>query len=65
MASWYERKSTLYPSIAAKGFNESLSIGRVQSPTVYLIYQRQKEIENFVSTTFYEFEGNIKEKQKR
>nr|WP_231860394.1 hypothetical protein [Bacillus sp. OxB-1] len=29
------------------------------------MYQRQKEIENFVSTTFYEFEGNIKEKQKR
>lgn len=42
-----------------KGFNESLSIGRVQSPTVYLIYQRQKEIENFVSTPFYEIEGNF------
>ncbi|MEC2323492.1 DNA topoisomerase [Lederbergia lenta] len=33
-----------------KGFNERLSIGRVQSPTVYLIYQRQKEIEaNFTA----------------
>lgn len=42
-----------------KGFNESLSIGRVQSPTVYLIYQRQKEIESFVSTPFYEIEGNF------
>lgn len=42
-----------------KGFNESLSIGRVQSPTIYLIYQRQKEIENFVSTPFYEIEGNF------
>ncbi|MHC8514785.1 DNA topoisomerase [Sporosarcina sp. ITBMC105] len=42
-----------------KGFNESLSIVRVQSPTVYLIYQRQKEIENFVSTPFYEIEGNF------
>ncbi len=42
-----------------KGFNESLSIGRVQSPTVYLIYQRQKEIENFVSTPFYEIMGNF------
>ncbi|WP_261007249.1 DNA topoisomerase, partial [Staphylococcus haemolyticus] len=36
-----------------KGFNDSLSIGRVQSSTVYLIYQRQKEIEQFVSTPFY------------
>ncbi|MEG0473411.1 MAG: DNA topoisomerase III [Solibacillus sp.] len=43
-----------------KGFNESLSIGRVQSPTVYLIYQRQKEIQTFVSTPFYEIEGNFK-----
>lgn len=41
-----------------KGLNESLSIGRVQSPTV-LIYQRQKEIENFISTPFYEIEGNF------
>ena len=42
-----------------KGFNDSLSIGRVQSPTVYLIYQRQKEIEQFVSTPFYEIEGSF------
>lgn len=34
--------------------NNSLSVGRVQSPTVYMIYQRQKEIENFVSKPFYE-----------
>src|SRR5699024_14139 len=42
-----------------KGYNDSLSIGRVQSPTVYLIYQRQKEIEQFVSTPFYEIEGGF------
>ncbi|CAQ48493.1 hypothetical protein JN533_21080 [Staphylococcus aureus] len=42
-----------------KGFNDSLSIGRVQSSTVYLIYQRQKEIEQFVSTPFYEIEGSF------
>lgn len=45
--------------IQQKGFNQSLSIGRVQSPTVYLIYQRQKEIEQFVSTPFYEIEGSF------
>src|SRR5699024_2775693 len=33
------------------------SIGRVQSPTVYMIYQRQKEVENFVSKPFYELES--------
>lgn len=42
-----------------KGFKESLSIGRVQSPTVYMIYQRQLEIENFVPKAFYEIEGNF------
>lgn len=41
------------------GFKESLSIGRVQSPTVYMIYQRQLEIENFVPKAFYEVEGNF------
>ncbi|UOQ91963.1 DNA topoisomerase 3 [Halobacillus shinanisalinarum] len=40
-----------------KGFASYLSIGRVQSPTVYLIYQRHKEIENFVSEPFYQIEG--------
>ncbi|SIS44945.1 DNA topoisomerase-3 [Salimicrobium flavidum] len=43
-----------------KGFGSHLSIGRVQSPTVYLIYQRHKEIENFVSEPFYQIEGNFK-----
>ncbi|MBN9654751.1 DNA topoisomerase 3 [Halobacillus sp. GSS1] len=40
-----------------KGFGSYLTIGRVQSPTVYLIYQRHKEIENFVSEPFYQIEG--------
>lgn len=40
-----------------KGFQSYLSIGRVQSPTVYLIYQRHKEIENFVSEPYYQIEG--------
>jgi len=42
-----------------KGLSGSLSIGRVQSPCVYLIYQRQKEIENFVSKPFYQIEGSF------
>lgn len=46
-----------------KGYSGSLSIGRVQSPTVYLIYQRQKEIETFVSKPFYEIEANFTAEQ--
>lgn len=43
-----------------KGFKGSISIGRVQSPTVYLIYQRHVEIENFKPENFYEIEGVFK-----
>ncbi|MFS0604938.1 DNA topoisomerase III [Peribacillus frigoritolerans] len=42
-----------------KGLKESLSIGRVQSPAVYLIYQRQLEIENFVPKPFFEIEADF------
>ncbi|RWZ54492.1 type IA DNA topoisomerase [Halobacillus fulvus] len=40
-----------------KGYASYLTIGRVQSPTVYLIYQRHKEIENFKPEPFYQIEG--------
>jgi len=42
-----------------KEFKESLSIGRVQSPTVFLIYQRQQEIDTFVPKPFYEIEADF------
>lgn len=42
-----------------KGLNTSLSVGRVQSPTVYMIYQRQKEIEEFVPKPFFELFSNF------
>ncbi|MGK7376768.1 DNA topoisomerase 3 [Planococcus sp. 1R117A] len=40
-----------------KGIREVFAIGRVQTPTVFLIYQREKEIEEFVPEPFYEIEG--------
>jgi DNA topoisomerase-3 len=43
-----------------KGIKDTFSVGRVQSPTVYMIYQRQKEIENFVSKPFYELFGTFR-----
>src|SRR5699024_4766583 len=42
------------------GYKETLSIGRVQSPSTYLIYQREKEIENFVKEKFYKIYGVFK-----
>ncbi|MCF7625454.1 DNA topoisomerase III [Peribacillus simplex] len=39
--------------------NSSISIGRVQSPVVFLIYKRQLEIENFVAKPFYEIEADF------
>lgn len=43
--------------LKAKGYEQVFPIGRVQSPTVYLVYERQKEIETFVSEPFFEVEA--------
>jgi len=45
--------------LKAKGIQQVFPIGRVQSPTVYLIYQRQREIETFVSEPFFEVEAQF------
>lgn len=37
--------------------NELLSVGRVQTPVLALLYDRQKQIESFSSTKFYEVEA--------
>jgi len=42
-----------------KGLNETMSVGRVQSPTVYMIYERFLEIENFQPENFYELKGEF------
>lgn len=39
-------------------YNQMLTIGRVQTPTLSLIVSRQKEIDNFVSEPFYEVEAD-------
>ncbi|HWI46593.1 MAG TPA: DNA topoisomerase 3, partial [Rummeliibacillus sp.] len=52
--------SRLYTMLLkSKGLNETMSIGRVQSPTVYMIYQRHMEIENFKPSNFYELTGEF------
>ena len=45
--------------LKARGYEQVFPIGRVQSPTVYLIYERQKEIETFVSEPFFEVEASF------
>lgn len=52
--------TSLYSNIfRSKGVNETISIGRVQTPTLFMIYERQKEIENFISEPFYEIKGHF------
>lgn len=68
--------SPLYSlSLQEKGVQGVFPIGRVQTPTLMMIYKRQKEIENFTSKKYYEIElkgdhnkllwtARLKEKQK-
>lgn len=42
-----------------KGMNGVFSVGRVQTVLTYLIYQRDKEIKEFVSKPFYELESDF------
>ncbi|MCM3316339.1 DNA topoisomerase III [Rummeliibacillus stabekisii] len=56
--------SRLYTMLLkAKGYNETMSIGRVQSPTVFMIYQRHLEIEDFKPAKFYELTGEFASQQ--
>ena len=43
-----------------KGIDGSFSVGRVQTPTLYMIYKREEEIKEFVPKTFYELYANVK-----
>ncbi|AZB41447.1 type IA DNA topoisomerase [Bacillus sp. FJAT-42376] len=43
-----------------KGVKENFSVGRVQTPVLKLIYDRQKEIETFKPEPFFELEGKFK-----
>src|SRR5699024_7357915 len=51
------RLYTLY--MQNNGLSGVFSIGRVQTPTLFMIYQRNQEIENFVSKPFYELYGTF------
>src|SRR5699024_6092507 len=41
------------------GMKGVFSVGRVQTATLYLLYKRQREIEDFVSKPFFELVANV------
>jgi Topoisomerase IA len=43
--------------------NKTINIGRVLLPTLKIIYDRDKEIENFTATTYYKLISNFKNSQ--
>jgi len=51
------RLYTLY--MQQNGLRGTFTIGRVQTPTLFLIYQRNQEIKNFTSQYFYELYANF------
>lgn len=53
--------SPLYSLYLQKsGIAESFSLGRVQTPTLYMIYKRQREIEQFVKEPYFELAASFK-----
>jgi DNA topoisomerase IA len=53
--------SPLYTlNLQQKGVQDTFSLGRVQTPTLYLIFQRQEATENFKKEPFFEVEASIK-----
>ena len=52
--------SPLYTlNLQKKGVQGTFSLGRVQTPTLYMIYQRQEAIEQFKKEPFFEIEADI------
>ncbi|MGK4468459.1 DNA topoisomerase III [Mammaliicoccus sciuri] len=53
--------SPLYSNIfRSQGLNETFSIGRVQTPTLCMIYERHNAINNFKPEKYYEVVGEFK-----
>ncbi|MDE3840952.1 hypothetical protein C0966_16935 (plasmid) [Bacillus methanolicus] len=50
---------TLSILLSEKGINKTFSAGRVQSALMGIIYQREKEIENFVSKPYWDCEAEF------
>ncbi|HDA6122946.1 TPA: DNA topoisomerase III, partial [Enterococcus faecium] len=52
--------SPLYTlNLQGKGVNGTFTLGRVQTPTLYMIYQRQQEIENFKKIPYFEIDNTV------
>jgi len=44
------------------GFNDTFHCGRVQSPTLFMIYEREREIQNFKKEIYFELHANVQHK---
>src|SRR5699024_9273273 len=52
--------SRIYTLLLQKqGMKGVFSVGRVQTAILYLLYKRQKEIEDFVSEDYFKFQGEV------
>jgi DNA topoisomerase-3 len=55
--------SKLYTiKLRENGFRETFSVGRVQTPTLFMIYEREKAIREFVPQPFYEINAEAEQK---
>ncbi|MCM3227572.1 type IA DNA topoisomerase [Terribacillus saccharophilus] len=53
----------LYTSLLKqKGFKDTFSVGRVQTPTLYMINKREQDMRDFKPKPFYEIQANVKHK---
>lgn len=52
-------------SLRKNGINGVYSIGRVQTPTLYMVYKRDREIADFVSEPYFEINGNFWSNRKK
>lgn len=48
-----------------KGIDGSFSLGRVQTPTLYMIFKLQEEINHFKKEPYFEGEGEIRHQNGR
>ena len=60
LADWLVGMNTIrYYSLLHREYGRTLNVGRVLSPTMAMIVDREKEIETFVSETYYTVNLNV------
>lgn len=56
--------SPLYTlNLQAKGIDSKFSVGRVQTPTLFIVYNRENEIKAFTKQKYFEIEGEAQKEE--